>query len=165
MKLPPWQGLTSHQELSLGSLPVTEAAWAARYAGQASAAKRRQSERQTVTKVKLKEPRNVLNPRSTTSLCRKAIVGDRLGKVTGDSDGVVSMVCLETDRSGTREIQSGLQMEYAERMGLALRNANNWLEVGPIDSTLSAGKPCTWGSDGTVEAPFRDTTPALRGGP
>lgn len=103
-------------------------------------------------------------PGPTTSPCRKAIVGDRIGKVTGDPDGVVGMVYLEMDRSGTREIQPGLRREYAKRMGLTLSNANAWLEVGPIDSTPSAGKPCTWGSDGTVEALLRDTSSALRGG-
>ena len=74
------------------------------------------------------------------------------------------MVCLEMDKTGTREAQSGLQVEYAGRMGLTLRNAKAWLGVGPIDSTPSVGKPRTWGSDGAVEGLSEDTSSALRGG-
>gem|GEM_PF-6432210 len=155
VKFPPWKGLTTHQELSLESLPATETVWAARLAGRISTTKRRQSERQTVTKVKLYEPRNVHLPGSTASRCWKTIVGDRQGEVIGYPVGVVSMVCLETDEPGTREIRPGLPWEYAGRMGLTLRNANASPEVGPTDSTLSAGKPRTWGSGGTTVDPSR----------
>lgn len=49
-------------------------------------------------------------------------------------------------------------------MEINLRNANTRLEVGPTDSTPSAGKPCTWGSGGAVKDLFGDTSAALRGG-
>lgn len=114
--------------------------------------------------MKLNEPRNdeILGP--TASRCRKAIVGDRIGKVSGDPGGVVRHGMPETDMSGTREIQQGLEVEYADRMSVCLRNAKALLEVGPTGSTLSAGKPRTWGSGGAVEALFRDTSSALGGG-
>ena len=70
----------------------------------------------------------------------------------------------EKDMSGTREIQQGLEVEYANRMEVFLRDAKALLEVGPTGSTPSAGKPCTWGSGGAVEALVRDTSSALRGG-
>ena len=74
----------------------------------------------------------------------KATVGDRIGEVAGDPGGSL--------------------LEYAGRMEINLRNANTRLEVGPTDSTPSAGKPCTWGSGGAVKDLFGDTSAALRGG-
>jgi len=115
--------------------------------------------------VKLKEPRNAIILGPTASRCRKATVSDRtMARSLESQAGSIGTVCLEKDMSGTREIQQGLGFEYANRMKLTLRDANALLEVGPTGSTLSTGKPCTWGSGGAVEDLLRDTSAALRGG-
>jgi hypothetical protein len=49
--------------------------------------------------------------------------------------------------------------EYVERMDI-LRTTNATLEVGPADSTRSAGKPRTWGCGGADRDWLRATSPA-----
>ncbi len=96
------EGLTSHEESSLSLAEVTKSG------------KRRQSERQAVTQVKLIEPRKLIILRSTGSLSGKTTVGDRFGKVSGDSGGVVeAQHALKTIWSGTREIRFGLKSASA----------------------------------------------------
>ena len=155
MRLSPWQGLTIHQESSLGPVPVTVPV------------KCRQNERQAVIKqMKL------------DSLVKRKTGADSVALLEGNSKrpwmvrsletqaGLRSTACLETDVSGTREIRwlsaLGLSMPFQWRV--VQREANGPTEVGPVGSTLSAGKPRTWGSGGTGYDLVRDTSSAHRGG-
>lgn len=119
--------------------------------------------------MKLIEPRKPIILRSTGFLSGKTTVGDRFGKVSGDSGGVVEAqhafktICRELERSSLVSIQLRL-FEYGARMMRYLSRPNAGLEVGPVDSTPSLGKPRTWGSDGTRNALFKETSSALRGG-
>ena len=52
----------------------------------------------------------------------------------------------EMETSGTWEIHQRLSNEYADTRHIQ-RKANVLMEVGPVDSTPSVGKPRAWGSD------------------
>ena len=80
--------------------------------------------------------------------------------------GSLSTACLKMDMTGTREIRQvlGLWPSMRDEWKVFLRNANDLAEVGLADSTLSVGKPHTWGSGGAGNTLTRDTLSALRGG-
>ncbi len=79
--------------------------------------------------------------------------------------GSGSTACLEMVVSGTREVRwlSALGPSMPYQWQVSQREANGPTEVGLAHSTLSTGKPCTWGRGGALRSLFGETSSALRG--
>ena len=155
MRLSPWQGLTTHQESSLGPVPVTVPV------------KCRQNERQAVNEKMKLDSLVMFSPGAdSVALLEGKSKRPSLVRSLETQAGFRSTARLETDVSGTREVRwlSALGLSMSDKWRVIQRKTNGPTEVGPVHITLSTGKPCTRGRDGAGYDLVRDTSSALRGG-
>lgn len=109
--------------------------------------------------------RGILEP--TVSPYWKAMSSDRyLVRSWEIQAGFKCTACLDTDKTGTRESHRSLGhwSSILTEWRVFLRNGNALMAVGPTHTTLSAGKPRTWGRGGARNNLERDTLSALSGG-